>query len=175
MALKWLRDIFEKEDVFFSVLAFCLHVNGDFDNQKSRFLKTVLIVEIFGNITPNCQRFRVDGEEKEGFRANTIATSRFRVCTLLKTEKKLKYACPKKITEYVSTRPEIPQGYSQSMCKFAMQALKTDSCQGRIKGYALSGSLDKERAFSTARFVLHDNKLRKISCIFENSPFFELR
>ena len=56
-----------------------------------------------------------------------------------------------------------------------MQALKTDSCQGRIKGHALSGSLDKERAFSTARFVLHDNKLRQISCIFENSPFFELR
>ena len=56
-----------------------------------------------------------------------------------------------------------------------MQALKNDSCQGRIKGYALSGSLDKERAFSTARFVLHDNKLQKISRIFENSPFFELR
>ena len=45
----------------------------------------------------------MDGEEKEGFRANTMATLRFRVCTLLKTEKKLKYACPKKITEYVST------------------------------------------------------------------------
>ena len=56
-----------------------------------------------------------------------------------------------------------------------MQALKNYSCQGRIKGYALSGSLDKERAFSTARFVLHDNRLRKISCIFENNPFFELR
>lgn len=88
---------------FFSVVAFCSHVNGDFEYQKSRFLKTVPIVEIFGNITPNCQRFRVDGEEKEGFRANTMATLRFRVCTLLKTEKKLKYACPTKITEYVST------------------------------------------------------------------------
>lgn len=163
---------FWKGRFFFSVLAFCPHVNGDFDNQKSRFLKTVLIVEIFGHITPNCQRFRVDGEEKEGFRANTIATLGFRVCTLLKTAKKLKYACPKKITEYVSTRPEIPQGYSQSMCKFAMQALKNDSCQGRIKGCVLS-SLDllSKRAFSTARFVLHDDKLRKISCIFENSPF----
>ena len=83
----------------------------------------------------------MDGEEKEGFGANTMATLRFRVCTLLKTEKKLKYACPKKITEYVSTRPEIPQGYSQSMCKFAMQALKNVSCQGRIKGCVLS-SLD---------------------------------
>ena len=85
--LKWLPDIFEKEDFFFSVVAFCPHVNGDFEYQKSRFLKTVPIVEIFGNITPNCQRFRVDGEEKEGFRANTMATLRFRVCTLLKTEK----------------------------------------------------------------------------------------
>lgn len=166
---------FWKGRFFFSVVVFCPHVNGDFEYQKSRFLKTAPIVEIFGNITPDCQRFRVDGGEKEGFRANTMATLRFRVCTLLKTEKKLKYVCPKKITEYVSTRLEIPQGYSQSMCKFAMQALKNDSCQGRIKGYALSGSLDKERAFSTARFVLHDNKLRKISCIFENSPFFELR
>ena len=130
-----------KRKIFFSVLAFCPHVNGDFEYQKSRFLKTVPIVEIFGNITPDCQRFRVDGEEKEGFGANTIGTLRFRVCTLLKTEKKLKYVCPKKITEYVSTRPEIPQGYSHSMCKFVMQALKNDLCQGRIKGYVRS-SLD---------------------------------
>ena len=96
-----------------------------------------------------------------------MATLRFFVRTLLKTEKKLKYVCPKKITEYVSTRLKIPQGYSQSTCKFAMQALKNDSCQGRIKVYVLS-SLDllRKRAF---------NKLRKISCIFENRPFVELR
>lgn len=133
----------------------------------------VPIVEIFGNITPYCQHVREEGEEKEEYDGD-IAFSRMH--TSENGEKTEICVSSKKITEYVSTRPEIPQGYSQSMCKFAMQALKNDSCQCRIKGSysALLISFAREHFQQHILFYMITS-FEKFHASSKIVPFFELR